>query len=104
MDRRIKVKRPTSLDGLEQVAREVWSEITPEVLTRLIERLPNLCKAVITAEGGYFNEKYAPEEIQTSTCLPVVLNCSSLCMFVQSSTHFLCLIHFIIRTVSYMFM
>jgi uncharacterized protein with von Willebrand factor type A (vWA) domain len=70
MGRRIKKKRPTSLAGLEQVAREVWSEITPEVLTRLIERLPKLCKAVIKAEGGYFNEKYAPRKFKLQSIYP----------------------------------
>jgi transposase len=62
MDRRIKKKRPTSLNDLEAIAREVWREITPDVLLRLIERLPFLCQAVIQAEGGYFDEKYAPRK------------------------------------------
>jgi transposase len=64
MDRRIKKKRPTSLAGLEEIAREVWSELTPEVLNKLIERLPRLCQAVIQAEGGYFDEKYAPRKFK----------------------------------------
>jgi transposase len=62
MDRNIKIKRPTSLAGLEEVAREVWSEITPEVLNKLVHRLPRLMQAIIEAEGGYFDEKYAPRK------------------------------------------
>jgi hypothetical protein len=53
-------KQPTSLDTLEEITRQVWNEITPETLHKLISRLPRLCKAVIEAEGGYFDEKYAP--------------------------------------------
>ena len=57
-------KTTTSLPALEQVAQEVWSEITPEYLTNLIHRLPRLMHAVIEAEGGYFDEKYAPRKFK----------------------------------------
>lgn len=47
--------KPTSLVHLEAVVREVW-----EVLKKLLDRIPRLCKAVVAAEEGYFDEKYAP--------------------------------------------
>jgi hypothetical protein len=39
---------------------DVWRNLDPEVLTTLVERIPCLIEAVIQAEGGYFDEKYAP--------------------------------------------
>jgi len=38
MDREIKKKKPTSLAGLEEVTRQVWSEISQEKLNKLIDR------------------------------------------------------------------
>lgn len=64
MDRRIKKKRPTSLPGLEKIIREVWAEMTPDVFLKLIDRLPRVLQAVIQAEGGYFDEKYAPRKFK----------------------------------------
>jgi hypothetical protein len=60
----IKLKKPTSLPALEEITREVWQEITPDYLRKLIDRLPNVCQAVIKAEGGYFDEKYAPRKLK----------------------------------------
>ena len=42
-------KKPTSLAGLERIAREVWGELTPEVLRKLIERIPRVLQAIIEA-------------------------------------------------------
>jgi transposase len=70
MDREIKKKKPTSLPELERICREVWSEITPEYLNKLVERMPRLCKAVIQAEGGYFDEKYAPKKFKNQQVYP----------------------------------
>lgn len=55
---------PSSLTDLEEAAREVWNELKPQTLQNLIDRLPFLCKAVIEAEGGYFDEKYAPRKFK----------------------------------------
>ena len=60
----IKLKKPTSLPALEEITREVWQEITPDYLRKLVDRLLNLCQAVIKAEGGYFDEKYAPRKFK----------------------------------------
>jgi transposase len=64
MDREIKKRKPTSLRDLENICRQVWSELAPEILQKLINRLPRLCQAVIEAEGGYFDEKYAPRKFK----------------------------------------
>jgi transposase len=64
LDREIKKHKPTSLAELERIARHVWSNIAAEKLQKLIDRLPRLCKAVIEAEGGYFDEKYAPRKFK----------------------------------------
>jgi len=60
MHREIKKEKPTSLAGLEEVTRQVWSEISQEKLNKLIDRLLRLCQAVIEAKGGYLDEKYSP--------------------------------------------
>jgi hypothetical protein len=67
MDRRIKKRKPSSLAALEEIAREVWREIPEEVLLRLVTRLPYVCQAVIEAEGGYFDEKYAPRKFKNQS-------------------------------------
>ena len=66
MDREIKKLKPTSLPDLENIARRVWNATDPEKLLRLVDRLPRVCQAVIQAEGGYFDEKYAPRKFKTN--------------------------------------
>ena len=60
VDRQIEARKPTNEAMLLEVVNSVWANLTSEVLNKLVERLPRLCKAVIKAEGGYFDEKYAP--------------------------------------------
>jgi hypothetical protein len=51
LDRRVKEKQPTS-------AQHMW-ELLPvgkAFLVKLVERMPMVCKAVIKAKGGYFEE------------------------------------------------
>jgi hypothetical protein len=43
-----------------EVVHEICLQFTAEVLNKLFERLLRLTEAVIEAEGGYFEEKYAP--------------------------------------------
>lgn len=56
LDRKIRIKGPTSKTHLWQVLKEAWSEIQPETLEKLTNRMPRLCKAVIRAKGGFFEE------------------------------------------------
>ena len=64
MDREIKKRKPISLSASEDISREIWCDITQDVLLKLIQPLPRLCQAVIEAKGGYFDEKYAHPKIQ----------------------------------------
>ena len=36
---------------------EVWDNLQPEVLQKLVDRLPRVMKAIIQTKGGYFDEK-----------------------------------------------
>jgi hypothetical protein len=46
LDRRVKEKQPTSAQHIVEKAFQV----------KLVERMPKVCKAVIKAKGGYFEE------------------------------------------------
>ena len=59
-ERRIENEKPTNERHLLEIINKVWANLTPGVLDKLVERMPRLCKAVIQAEGGYFDETYAP--------------------------------------------
>jgi transposase len=51
MDRQIQKHKPTSLPDLERICRHVWSEISSDYLSNLVDRIPRLCKA---DRGGIF--------------------------------------------------
>ena len=40
--------------------QEAWNNIDAQVLTNLVKRMLRLCKAVIKAKEGHFNEKKLP--------------------------------------------
>ena len=56
MDRRVKAKGPTSAQHLWELLQDCWKTISGDDLMKLIERMPRVCKAVIKAKGGYFEE------------------------------------------------
>ncbi|KAF7664628.1 hypothetical protein LDENG_00171500 [Lucifuga dentata] len=56
LDRRVKAKQPTSAQHLWELLQDCWKTIPGDYLMRLIERMPRVCKAVIKAKGGYFEE------------------------------------------------
>ena len=56
MDRRVKAKGPTSAQHLWELLQDCWKTISGDYLMKLIERMPRVCKAVIKAKGGYFEE------------------------------------------------
>jgi hypothetical protein len=58
MDRQIQKRKPTSEPALMQIVNEVWENLQPDVLQKLIDRLPRVMQAIIEAKGGYFDEKY----------------------------------------------
>ena len=56
MDRRVKEKGPTSAQRLWELFQDCWKTISGDDLMKRIERMPRVCKAVIKAKGGYFEE------------------------------------------------
>uniref|UniRef100_A0AAZ3S0L9 Tc1-like transposase DDE domain-containing protein n=1 Tax=Oncorhynchus tshawytscha TaxID=74940 RepID=A0AAZ3S0L9_ONCTS len=52
LDHRGKEKQPTSAQHLW----ELFKTVRKSFLVKLVERMPRLCKAVIKAKGGYFEE------------------------------------------------
>jgi hypothetical protein len=64
MDRRILKEKPTSEHQLLEVVHAVWNNLDADTLIKLVERVPRLLKAVIEAEGAYFDEKYAPRKFK----------------------------------------
>ena len=56
MDRRLKAKGPTSAQHLWELPQDCWKTISGDDLMKVIERMPRVCKAVIKAKGGYFEE------------------------------------------------
>ena len=56
MDRREKEKQPTSARHLWELIQDFCKTIPGDYLMKLIERMPRVCKAVIKAKGGYYEE------------------------------------------------
>ena len=56
MDRRVKTKGPTSAQHLWEFLQDCWETISSDDLMKLNERIPSVCKAVVKAKGGYFEE------------------------------------------------
>jgi transposase len=56
VDRQVQARRSSNLTALEHAVKEVWANISPETVEKLLKRMPRLCKAVIRANGGYFHE------------------------------------------------
>jgi transposase len=57
MKREVSKRHPTSEDHLWEICQDVWNNIKPEVLDKLINRMPFICKMVLKQRGGYFQEK-----------------------------------------------
>ncbi len=56
LDRDVRKKCPTSVNHLWAILQEAWSNISSQCLDKLTARMPRLCRAVIAANGGYFDE------------------------------------------------
>ncbi|XP_069612679.1 transcriptional adapter 2-alpha isoform X2 [Ranitomeya imitator] len=56
LDRRVKAKGPTSAKHLWELLQDCWKTIPGDYLLKLIKRMPRVCKAVIKAKDGYFEE------------------------------------------------
>jgi hypothetical protein len=64
IDRQVQKQKPTSKAALLEIVNALWRDLTPEKLLKCVDRMPRLLKAVIEAEGGYFDEKYAPRKFK----------------------------------------
>ena len=62
VDRQVQAARPSSVEALVKLVKKTWTEISPFVLEKLLDRMPLLCQAVIDAEGGYFDEKLSAQK------------------------------------------
>lgn len=56
LDRMVRKKCPSSQSNLWEVIQEAWGEISSDYLNKLTARMPKVCKAVIAANGGFFDE------------------------------------------------
>ena len=56
LDRRVKAKQPTSATHLWELLQQTWEELSEEYLISIVERMPLMCSAVMSAKGGYFDE------------------------------------------------
>ena len=56
LDRRVKERQPTSAQHLWELLQDCWKSIPGDDLMKLVERMPRVCKAVIKAKGGHFEE------------------------------------------------
>jgi len=56
LDRRVKERQPTSAQHMWELLQDCWKSIPGDYLMKLVERMPRVCKAVIKAKGGYFEE------------------------------------------------
>ena len=56
MDRRVKAKQPTSATHLWELLQQCWEELSEQYLIFIGERMPQVCSAVTSAKGGYFDE------------------------------------------------
>ena len=55
-DLRVKEKQPTSAQHMWELLQDFWKSIPGDQIMKLVERMPRVCKAVIEAKGGYFEE------------------------------------------------
>ena len=64
VDRQVQEKKPTSVESLVRLVKQTWTEISPVVLEKLLNRMPLICQAVIDAQEGYFDEKLSAQKKQ----------------------------------------
>ena len=60
LDRQVRQSAPKSQTTMWESLQRTWNSLDPKILTKLVRRMPRLCKAVIKAKGGHFDEKKLP--------------------------------------------
>ena len=56
LDHMVRKKCPPSQYNLWEVLQETWGEISSDYLNKLTARMPKVCKAVIAANGEFFDK------------------------------------------------
>ena len=56
LDRRVKERQPTSVQHMWELLQDCRKSIPGDYLMKLVERMPRVCKSVIKAKGGDFEE------------------------------------------------
>ena len=56
LDKMVKAKQPTSATHLRELLQQCWEELSEQYLISIVERMAQVCSAVISAKGGYFDE------------------------------------------------
>ena len=56
LDHRVKEKQPTSAQHMWELLQDCLKSIPCDYLMKLVEGMPRVCKVVIKAKGGYFEE------------------------------------------------
>ena len=57
LDRKVRQKCPSSKEHLWQILEESWLSTTPEIINKLINRMPRIAKKMIKTRGLFFDEK-----------------------------------------------
>ena len=56
LDRRVKAKQLPNATHLWELLQQCWEELSKQYLISIVERVPRVCLAVISAKCGYFDE------------------------------------------------
>ena len=56
LDHKVKESQPKSAQHTGECLQDCWKSIPGDYFMKLIERMPRVCKAVIKAKDGYFEE------------------------------------------------
>lgn len=56
LDRKVRIKCPTSESHMWELCQEAWNKIDSNILNKLINRMSGVCSEVIKKKGGYIDE------------------------------------------------
>ena len=56
LDRKVRSRRSRNEKELFEYLKSEWEQLPSAYFKKLLQRLPRICKAVIKARGGYFDE------------------------------------------------
>ena len=56
LESRVKDRQPTSAQHMQELLQDCWKSIPGDYLMKLVERMPRVCRAVIKAKSGYYED------------------------------------------------